>query len=350
MSMMTTTSETPKPSRSNNIGKPKMSARLSDAANIPVSEASPILTYSPVVFNVPGRPVPLELKVSMPESGTNLPVILLSHGHGQAIFLSSLDGYSPLANFWAAHGFVVIQPTHLDSTTLGLRDTKLPDAPLFWRDRATDMHYILDHLGELEAAVPGLAGRIDRDRIAAVGHSLGAETVTLLLGMQILDPDDPREKDLSDLRIKAAAVIAAPGIADEHFSKKAGDNYPSLKFIDFSNMTGQALVVAGDKDLNVMFSDRLSYRWDAYTYAPGPSTLLTFFGAGHMFGGIDGYDTAETTDLNPVRVATLRALVWAYLRSQLYPGDTAWADAVGALEGDAIAKVESKKTLATSKS
>jgi hypothetical protein len=329
-----------------------MSTPLAEAANIPVNESTPVLTYSPVVLDVPGRAVPLEIKVSMPESGTDLPVILLSHGHGQAIFLSSLDGYGPLANFWAAHGFVVIQPTHLDSTALGLRDTKLPDAPLFWRDRATDMHYILDHLDELEMAVPGLAGRMDRGRIAAVGHSLGAETVTLLLGMQILDPDDPREKDLSDPRIKAAAVIAAPGIADGHFSKKAGDNFPSLKYLDFSKMTGQALFVAGDQDVNLMFSDRLSYRWDAYTYAPGPSTLLTFFGAEHMFGGIDGYDTAETTDLNPVRVATLRALVWAYLRSQLYPGDTAWADAVDALEGgdDPIAKVESKKTLAASKS
>lgn len=327
-----------------------MSMPLKEAANIPVSKASPIVTYSPVVFDVPGRPIPLEIKVSMPEMGSDLPVILLSHGHGQAIFLSSFDGYAPLANFLAAHGFVVIQPTHLDSTALGLRDTKLPDAPLFWRDRATDMHYILDHLGELEAAVPGLSGRVDRDRIAAVGHSLGAETVTLLLGMQILDPDDPREKNLSDSRIKAAAVIAAPGIGDEHLSKEAADGFPSLKFIDFSHMTGEALVIAGDKDLNLMFSDRLSYRWDAYTNAPGPSTLLTFFGAEHMFGGIDGYDTAETTDLNPERVATLRALVWAYLWSQLYPGDAAWAKAVAALEGEnPIAKIESK-ALAASKS
>jgi hypothetical protein len=116
-----------------------------------------------------------------------------------------------------------------------------------------------------------------------------------------------------------------------------------LKFIDFSKMTGQALVIAGDKDLNVNFSDRLSYRWDAYTYAPAPKTLLTFFGAEHMFGGISGYDAVETSDENPERVATLRALVWAYLRSQLYAGDTAWADAVVALEGDdPIAKVESK--------
>jgi dienelactone hydrolase len=315
-----------------------------DAANIPVNEPSDVVTYSPVVFDVPGRPVPLEIKVSIPKSGSDLPVILLSHGHGKANFLSSLNGYGPLANFWAAHGFVVVQPTHLDSTVLGLREMDLPDAPLFWRDRATDMHYILDHLDELGAAVPGLAGRMDRDRIAAVGHSLGAGTVTLLLGMQVLDPDDPREKNLSDPRIKAGVVIAAPGIGDKHLAAKAAENYPMLKFVDFSKMTGQVLVIAGDKDLNPMFSDRLSYRSDAFTCAPAPKTLLTFFGAEHMFGGISGYDAAETSDENPERVATLRALVWAYLRSQLYPGDTAWAGAVAALEGGdhPIAKVASK--------
>jgi dienelactone hydrolase len=309
-----------------------------------MNEPSAVVTYSPVVLDVPGRPVPLEIKVSMPESGSDLPVILLSHGHGMANFLSSLNGYGPLANFWATHGFVVIQPTHLDSTALGLRNLNLPDAPLFWRDRATDMHYILDHLNELEAAVPGLSGRMDRDRIVAVGYSLGAATVTLLLGMQVLDPDDPREKDLSDSRIKAGVVIAAPGIGDEHLSSGAADNYPMLKFIDFSKMTGEALVIAGDKDLNVRFSDRLSYRWDAFTCAPAPKTLLTFFGAEHMFGGISGYDAAETTDENPERVATLRAFVWAYLRSQLYPGDDSWADAVASLDGDTdpVAKVESK--------
>jgi pimeloyl-ACP methyl ester carboxylesterase len=315
-----------------------------DGVNIPVNAPSAIVTYCPVVWEVPGRPVPLEIKVSMPESGSDLPIILLSHGHGMANFLSSFNGYGPLVNFWAAHGFVVIQPTHLDSTALGLRDMDLPDAPLFWRDRATDMHYILDHLDELEAAVPGLHGRMDRDRIVAVGHSLGAATVTLLLGMQVLDPDDPREKDLSDPRIKAGVVIAAPGIGDEHLSSGAADNYPMLKFVDFSKMTGEALVIAGDKDLNVRFSDRLSYRWDAFTFAPAPKTLLTFFGAEHMFGGISGYDAAETSDENPERVATLRALVWAYLRSQLYPGDDSWANAVASLDSgkNPIAKVESK--------
>jgi len=62
-------------------------------------------------------------------NGTNLPIILLSHDHGSSNHLSSLNGYGPLANFWAAHGFVVIQPTHLDSKTLRL-PSKDPEAPL----------------------------------------------------------------------------------------------------------------------------------------------------------------------------------------------------------------------------
>ena len=44
-----------------------MSTSLTDAANIAVNEPSAVVTYSPVVFDVPGRPVPLEIKVSMPE-------------------------------------------------------------------------------------------------------------------------------------------------------------------------------------------------------------------------------------------------------------------------------------------
>lgn len=324
-----------------------MSKPYSDAANIPVNASKPVVTYHPVTLDVPGRPVPLQVKVSIPVSGIDLPLILLSHGHGMANFLSSYHGYGPLVNFFAAHGFAVIQPTHLDSKALGLRDSDLKDAPLFWRDRATDMHNILDRLDDIEAAVPGLAERrIDRDRVGAVGHSMGGNTVSLLLGAQMLDPNDDRPKDLSDSRVKAGVLIGAPGIgSDDHFADWAKTNYPVLQYTDFEQMTGAGLIVAGDEDLNRSFSDRLSYRSDAYSASPADNkTLLTMYGAGHIFGGISGYDAAETSDENPERVATLRALVWAYLRSQLYPGDLAWKNAVSALETDEhpTAKVETR--------
>lgn len=319
-----------------------MATPFSEAGGIPVNNPLPVVTYSPVVLRMASRPVPLAIKVSLPASGDNLPVLLLSHGHGASNFLASYDGYGPVASFWAAHGFAVIQPTHLNAMGLGLRDSGLPDAPLFWHSRALDMHQILGHLDEIEAAVPGLAKRrLDRDRIAAVGHSLGGTTVGLLLGMRVLDPSDDRPKDLSDPRVKAGVIIAAPGINDGHLGPWA-ERFQMLKHIDYSEMRGAALVIAGDKDLNPNFSERLSYRWDAYTHSPGGNkSLLTFHGAGHIFGGISGYDATETNDENPERVATLRAMTWAYLRSQLYAGDPAWNDAVAALP-PSMATVERK--------
>lgn len=66
-------------------------------------------------------------------------------------------------------------------------------------------------------------------------------------------------------------------------------------------------------------------------------------GAEHGLGGISGWDTAECDDSSPARLAVVQRMTWAYLRSQLYEGDTVWAEACEAfqrLEGQG--KVESK--------
>jgi predicted dienelactone hydrolase len=93
------------------------------AANIPVTPPTTSLTFSPVVLNVPSRPIPdLQLRVSFPPTGSDLPIVLLSHGLGQSNSLSSLEGYAPIYDFLSGHGFVVIQPTHLNSRFYGLTD------------------------------------------------------------------------------------------------------------------------------------------------------------------------------------------------------------------------------------
>lgn len=120
-------------------------AAINRAADIPVCDATPVISVSPIVLPVPGRIVDLQMRVSAPTTGRDLPVILLSHGQGISNNLSSLNGYGPLANFWAAHGFVVIQPTHLSSKTLGL-GSETPGAPTFWRSRVEDMKFIIDQL------------------------------------------------------------------------------------------------------------------------------------------------------------------------------------------------------------
>ena len=42
------------------------------------------------------------------------------------------------------------------------------------------MSYILDSLDDIAAAVPGLNGKIDRNRIAASGHSFGGQIALAL--------------------------------------------------------------------------------------------------------------------------------------------------------------------------
>ena len=317
-----------------------MSTPFPEDAGIPVDDPTPFTTYQSVVLPVAGRAEPLQVKVSAPVTGTDLPVILMSHGHGPSNFVSSSRGYGPVVEFWAARGFVVLQPTHLDSTALGLREAADPDAPLYARSRVQDMHHLVDQLPQIEATVAGLAGRVDHGRIAAVGHSMGGHTVGVLCG-QRMDPIDAEQ--LSDPRVAVGVLLAPPGNGED-LADFASQHYPVLRNTAFATMTTPAMVVAGEHDWNPMFSKRKDWRSDAFHFSPGPKSLLTLFEAEHGLGGVSTWDGAETTDENPRRVAALRALVWAYLRSRLFPGDPAWSDAVAALDHmpEPLGAVESK--------
>ncbi|MBB5935062.1 alpha/beta hydrolase family protein [Streptomyces zagrosensis] len=309
-----------------------------------LSSPTAVLSVSPVVLSTPDRAVDLEMRVSAPVTGSDLPVILLSHGQGYSNHLSSLNGYAPLANFWAAHGFVVIQPTHLSSRTLSLAPDA-PGAPLYWRSRAEDMRRIIDQLDVIEAAVPQLLGRLDHSKIAVAGHSMGGHTASLLLGTRLTDPQDGKEVDLTDSRIKAGLLLAVPGRGGDALNASIAEALPFLLTTDFSTMTTPALVVAGDQDTATHLTVRgPDWHTDPYVLAPGPKSLLTLFDAEHGLGGIAGYDVAETTDESPERVSAVQRLTWAYLRTELYPGDPAWQAACDALAADPnpLGRVESK--------
>ncbi|MET7829749.1 chlorophyllase [Streptomyces sp. NPDC005386] len=305
----------------------------------------PVLSVSPVVLPAPGRAVDLQLRVSAPLTGTGLPVILLSHGQGPSNNLSSLNGYAPLADQWAAQGFVVIQPTHLSSRSLHL-DPGLPGAPLHWRSRAEDMTHVLDRLDAIEDAVPLLRGRMDRTKVAVAGHSMGGHTASLLLGARLTDPHDGTVVNLAEPRVKAGVLLAAPGRGGDSLSTFAAENYSFFLTTDFSTMRTPALVVAGDKDSSAHLTVRgPEWHTDPYVLSPGRKSLLTLFDAEHGLGGISGYDVAETTDENPGRVTAVARLTAAYLRSELSPGDSAWQSAVDTLAAasDPVGRIESKE-------
>ena len=74
-----------------------MNNLVAESKNIPESSRQLTLSISPITLTIEGRETPLELRITLPLSGNNIPVILLSHGHGPSLYLPSKDGYAPLA-------------------------------------------------------------------------------------------------------------------------------------------------------------------------------------------------------------------------------------------------------------
>ncbi len=305
---------------------------------INVSIPTPVISMKPVVLSAPYRGEELHVRVSAPAAGDDLPVIVFSHGFG-----SSMDGYAPLVDFWAAHGFVVIQPTHLDSRTRNLppEDSR---TPLIWRLRIDDLKCILDELDQIEASVPSLSGRLDRSRIAAVGHSWGGQTVSTLLGARVLGADGKPGEDLSDPRIKAGVLLATTGTGGADLTPFAAEHFPFMN-PSFADMNTPTLVVAGDRDQSMLSTRGPDWFTDPYFLSQGSKSLLTLFGGEHSLGGIPGYSVTETTDENPERVALLNRVTWAYLRSALGLDDSSWQAARLALEesADPLGRIESKE-------
>jgi len=275
-----------------------------------------VISVSPVALSAPERGVDLEVRISAPLTGSQLPVILFAHGFG-----NSIDGYAPLVNYWAARGFVVIQPGFLDSRRIGLSPDD-PRTPDIWKIRVADMERVLDNLNKIIDVVPGLSERVDTSRIAAVGHSFGAQTTGMLLGMRVIG----EESDMSDERIQVGILLTAGGNGGKDLSPFAAEHYPFMH-PDFSGMKKPVLVVAGDKDISPLTVRGWDWFTDPYTMSPGPKSLLTLYGGEHLLGGISGYLVTETTDENPERVAAVQQLTWAYLRSAFYPEDQAWENA-----------------------
>jgi len=302
-----------------------------------VGAGAPVVSVAPVRLDAAGRARPLDVRVSAPVTGQDLPVLLFSHGNGW-----SHDGYAPLTSFWASRGFVVVQPTHLDSRRDGIGFDH-PGFGQVWTERRADLVRILDQLDVIERAVPGLARRVDRDRVVAAGHSWGAQTVQMLLGARVLDSSGKVGQDYADRRVRAGVLLAGTGIGGEELHPFAQEHFPFMN-PSFTELTTPTLVVAGDHDQSKMSSRGPDWFADAYTHGPGATDLLTLLGAEHSLGGIPNWEAAETTDENPERVAALQRLTTAYLRSALDPSDTGWARATAAVaeSGAILARIDSK--------
>jgi len=302
-----------------------MNNLVTESKNIPETNRQLTQSISPITLTIEGRDTPLELRITLPLSGNDIPIILLSHGHGPSSYLPSKDGYAPLVNYYAEQGFAIIQPTHASSRVGGLGDSHA-DAPLFLNERVFEMKAILDNLVKIESDITCLSGRLDKERIAIVGHSAGSMTAAMLMGMEL-----PENQSVLDSRIKVGVLLAAVGKGGDDLIESARKRFPQIN-PDYSSMTTKNLVVYGDQDLSPHFTTRdADWHADAYHISPASDFLLTLIGGKHGLGGVAGYDAKETDDEDPDRLSITQKMTSAYLKSALYDNDNTWKDTCKAL-------------------
>jgi predicted dienelactone hydrolase len=150
------------------------------------------------------RAVPVRLY--LPQRPERVPLVVFSHGIG-----GSRRGYSWLGRHLAGNGLASLHLQHVGSdrqvwsgsvlNIIGRLQDAAQDREAI--ARAQDLRFALDTLLRGD-----LSSRFDEHRIAAAGHSYGANTTLLASGARV--EREGRAVNLRDERISAAIVMSAP--------------------------------------------------------------------------------------------------------------------------------------------
>jgi len=222
------------------------------------------------------------------------PLVIFSHG-----FSNSAAGYSASAEHYASYGFIVLAPEHTEQFDPAWGD--------LWKssiDRPLDVKQTLDHAEELTAPSGEMAGLIDMEHVAVVGHSYGGYTALAMAGAQydlaaynarcaqvpaddllsfLCTPLVPKEADMAARAgLDPMPEGLWPSFGDPRVTAilpMAGDSY-LFDQAGLSKITIPMMAMGGTADTGT------PYDWGSkpsYDYAASEQkALVTFVGAEHM--------------------------------------------------------------------
>ncbi len=270
------------------------------------------------VLSIAGHAREIPLRLTWPTAPGQYPLLVFCHGA-----LGSNQGNKPLVDDWAAHGYVIIQPTFGDSATLLTPEERQsarnvpdllasPHVTSQWAQRPRDVRTVLDHLDQLARDVPAFGARLDRTRIGVAGHSYGAHTSMMLAGLRFPSLPGVPEKSFRAPQVQAFVLISPMGPR----LRRSGQMYQGL--------SAPILVITGDNDTSpVRGQEKLAGDWRRKVYdlmPAGDKYLLWVNDAWHNFGGISGPNQRwpGAGPENPAQVALVRDVArWmfdAYLK------------------------------------
>jgi dienelactone hydrolase len=189
------------------------------------------------------QPRNLPLNIYAPDTPGAYPVIVLSHGH----FGGPTFGAGATATALAARGYIVIVPTHLDSSAYPaeIRDQFPVELAASTLHRIADLTFALDQAQALTALLPpGYSA--DLAHVTVAGHSHGAFTASIMAGVQsnlpgltVAPVNSYGLAGLTDPRFDAAILLSPQGLQT---------NWTQLTAQSWNNLLIPILTITGTQD------------------------------------------------------------------------------------------------------
>jgi predicted dienelactone hydrolase len=263
-------------------------AREAVRYEVPFKDTTWSPTLPPVIYGH------ARLNAAVDDAQGPYPLVIFSHGFGL-----SAAGYSATAEHYASHGFIVLAPEHTEQFDFAWSD--------LWKasiDRPADIKQTLDYAEELTAPGGDMAGLIELEQVAVVGHSYGGYTALAMAGAQYdlaayrarcaqVPEDDPLAFLCTPLVPKEAEMAARAGLEPipEGLWPSFGD--PRVKVIipmagdsylfdqaGLAKITIPMMAIGGTADTGTPYAWGSKPAYD--DVSSEQKTLVTFLGAEHM--------------------------------------------------------------------
>lgn len=253
------------------------------------------------------RNIPVDIYTSQ-KTDTNAPLVVISHGFGASRRFASY-----LARHLASHGITVAAIEHPGSNSLAITNAtngsdlaKLLPATEFI-DRPKDISFLLNELASLNTQPGQLQGKLNTEKVTAIGHSLGGYTALALVGGEVnleqvrqfcktsLSVAEPlgdwlqcaaaplkqKKFQVQDERVKSA--IALNPVIGTLFGNKG-----------LSRINKPVLMLTATEDA---LTPALTHQIRPFTQLRGEKYLLTAIGATHLSIVDPAYQVGETAKI-----------------------------------------------------
>jgi pimeloyl-ACP methyl ester carboxylesterase len=260
---------------------------------------------------------PMTVRVVRPDGDGPFPLIVFSHG-----MFSANDRYDAIVTHWVSHGYVVLLPNHVDANR-AVKPRNNADIEAIIDSRARDMGLVLDHLDDIVAGVPALAGRLGPPPYVAAGHSVGTYVALLTAGLKTRNPQTGVVTAHPDTRYGVVVMSSDPG----NMALMPADLWLGVSVPRF--------LVRGSEDFGVMGDGRTKadYQTEVLSSDEAPAGrryLLAIDGANHYFGGLVHRQPKDAVP-DPEGLAVFTSLSTTFLEAWVR-GDQAALQALAAAD------------------